>query len=98
MSVVCKSDNRDLRVYTKAQLTFVCKMQSFRRRKRKNLSGNEELVSMALRVLALACKDIDVAPESDEGIEKNLVFIGLLGNIDPPRPEAKEAVKKQNSR
>ena len=27
-------------------------------------------------------------------IEKNLVFLGLIGMIDPPRPEAKEAIRK----
>ncbi len=43
---------------------------------------------MALRVLALAKKDND-----DTATEENLSFIGLVGMIDPPRPEAKDAVK-----
>jgi len=42
---------------------------------------------MALRVLALAKKDDD-----DSAKEENLSFIGLVGMIDPPRPEAKDAV------
>ncbi|HHT93200.1 MAG TPA: calcium-translocating P-type ATPase, PMCA-type [Clostridiaceae bacterium] len=95
MSVVCKSDNGGLRVYTKGAVdVLLAKCNLSEEEKERIYQANEELASMALRVLALACKDIDVAPESDEGIEKNLVFIGLLGMIDPPRPEAKEAVKK----
>ncbi len=55
-----------------------------------------ELMSKdALRVLAVAYKTIDTVPEnptSDE-LESGLTFLGLVGMIDPPRPEAKEAVK-----
>ena len=48
----------------------------------------------ALRVLAVAYKEIDSVPEnptSDE-LENGLTFMGLVGMIDPPRPEAKDAV------
>lgn len=48
----------------------------------------------ALRVLAVAYKEIDSIPEnptSDE-LENGLTFMGLVGMIDPPRPEAKNAV------
>ena len=55
-----------------------------------------ELMSKdALRVLAVAYKTIDSVPDvptSDE-LESDLTFLGLVGMIDPPRPEAKEAVK-----
>lgn len=49
----------------------------------------------ALRVLAVAYKEIDTLPENltSEELENGLVFSGLVGMIDPPRPEAKEAVK-----
>ncbi len=49
----------------------------------------------ALRVLAVAYKEIDALPEniSSETLENGLAFMGLVGMIDPPRPEAKEAVK-----
>ena len=48
----------------------------------------------ALRVLAVAYKEIDVVPENptSEELENDLTFMGLVGMIDPPRPEAKEAV------
>ncbi len=49
----------------------------------------------ALRVLAVAIKEIDSIPETltSEELENGLTFMGLVGMIDPPRPEAKEAVK-----
>ncbi len=56
----------------------------------------EAMSADALRVLAVACKIIDKLPEaltSDE-LESGLQFMGLLGMIDPPRPEAKVAVKQ----
>lgn len=48
----------------------------------------------ALRVLAVGIKFIDTVPEepTPELLENGLTFIGLVGMIDPPRPEAKEAV------
>lgn len=54
----------------------------------------EEMSSSALRVLAVAYKVIDTLPEelASENLENELVFMGLVGMIDPPRPEAKEAV------
>ncbi len=48
----------------------------------------------ALRVIAIAYKNIDKMPDSitPETLESDLTFMGLVGMIDPPRPEAKEAV------
>lgn len=55
---------------------------------------NEELSNEALRVLALGIRYYDEMPTdiSSESIETNLTFIGLVGMIDPPREEAKQAV------
>lgn len=55
---------------------------------------NEEMSKNALRVLAIGYKEIDEIPEepTSEVLENNLTFMGLVGMIDPPRPEAKEAV------
>lgn len=54
----------------------------------------EEMSGEALRVLAVAYKVIDKVPEdmTTTALENGLTFMGLLGMIDPPRPEAKEAV------
>lgn len=48
----------------------------------------------ALRVLAVAYKEIDNVPENptSEELENGLTLMGLVGMIDPPRPEAKDAV------
>ncbi|MCX7694574.1 MAG: calcium-translocating P-type ATPase, SERCA-type [Caloramator sp.] len=59
---------------------------------KKIKSANEEMAKEALRVLAFAFKTVDNI-NKDEA-EKNLIFVGLVGMIDPPREEAKEAVKK----
>jgi P-type Ca2+ transporter type 2C len=54
---------------------------------------NEEMASRALRVLGVAVRDVDRMPQSAQEAERNLVFLGLVGMIDPPRPEAKQAVQ-----
>jgi Ca2+-transporting ATPase len=49
----------------------------------------------ALRVLAFAYKDIKIANEYlQEEVESNLVFIGLMGLMDPPREEVTQAIKQ----
>ncbi len=55
---------------------------------------NDSMSSDALRVLAVAYKIIDTMPQqpTPEELEQGLTFMGLVGMIDPPRPEAKEAV------
>ncbi len=57
--------------------------------------ANDEMSSQALRVLAVAYKEVnDFSGEpSSEELENGLTFIGLVGMIDPPRPEAKAAVE-----
>ncbi len=60
------------------------------------LRRNEELTAAALRTLGVAFrsvpKDAFERDEIDERLEQDLVFAGLIGMIDPPRAEAKEAV------
>ncbi|MDQ5983997.1 MAG: Calcium-transporting ATPase 1 [Eubacteriales bacterium SKADARSKE-1] len=53
---------------------------------------NENMAKEALRVLAVGYKDVSSLPKSQSEAEKDLVFCGLIGMIDPPRPEAKLAV------
>ena len=54
----------------------------------------EQMSADALRVLAVAYKEIEELPAvlTSETVENGLTFLGLVGMIDPPRPEAKEAV------
>lgn len=54
----------------------------------------EAMSENALRVLAVAYKEIDslTEPPTSEELENGLTFMGLVGMIDPPRPEAREAV------
>ena len=59
------------------------------------VKANKEMADQALRVLAVARKTLDRVPETvtQETMESGLAFIGLVGMIDPPREEAKEAVR-----
>ena len=58
------------------------------------LQSNEEMASKALRVIGVAYKDFDYMPEKiDESLEYELVFVGLIGMIDPPREGVKDAVR-----
>ena len=54
----------------------------------------DQMSADALRVLAIAYKEIEEIPTdpTSEELENGLTFMGLVGMIDPPRPEAKEAV------
>ena len=55
---------------------------------------NDEMSGQALRVLAVGCKELDDVPAvpKAEELEAGLTLVGLVGMIDPPRPEAKQAV------
>lgn len=56
---------------------------------------NEAMSQDALRVLAVGYKEINEIPDdpTSEKLENGLIFMGLVGMIDPPRPEAKIAVE-----
>jgi P-type Ca2+ transporter type 2C len=56
------------------------------------LGANGRMASGALRVLGFAYRDLPPGMP-DDAIEEDLVFTGLAGMMDPPRPEAKEAVR-----
>jgi P-type Ca2+ transporter type 2C len=67
-------------------------------RRKQILEANEELAGEALRTLGVAFRSIiGRVPETedfDESIERDLVFAGLIGMIDPPRDEAKDAIAR----
>ncbi len=59
-------------------------------------SANEQMAQSALRVLAVAYKPISIFPSDVfvDQIESHLIFLGLIGMIDPARPEAIKAVEQ----
>ncbi|MEW5995654.1 MAG: cation-translocating P-type ATPase, partial [Candidatus Zixiibacteriota bacterium] len=62
--------------------------------RKKALKVNDKLADQALRNLALAYKELaEKAPSFGEKDEKGFVFVGIMGMIDPPRQEVKEAIK-----
>ena len=55
---------------------------------------NEQMAKRALRVIAIAYKDIETLPSKiDTSLENDLIFCGLVGMIDPPREGVKEAIE-----
>jgi len=55
------------------------------------LAENASLAERGLRVLGVAIRPLAAAPAGE--LERDLAFLGLVGMIDPPRPEAEEAVR-----
>ncbi|MGC8856883.1 MAG: cation-translocating P-type ATPase, partial [Anaerolineae bacterium] len=67
--------------------------------RRRIVAANDAMTRDALRVLALAYRVVPDVPDQAEDIkteeiERDLVFVGLVGMIDPPRPEVKPALEK----
>ncbi|MDY3051928.1 MAG: cation-translocating P-type ATPase [Ndongobacter sp.] len=67
-------------------------------KKKQTLKKNSEFAQQALRCLAYAYRVFDALPDKNiqtpEHIERGMIFVGLSGMIDPPRPEAKAAIEK----
>ncbi len=93
------------RVYTKGAVdeligkcNYICWKGQIRKIEEKDLNWiketNHQMAQRALRVLGMAYKDIDVLPSAKNmaEIESGLIFLGMVGMIDPPREEAKQAV------
>ncbi len=67
-------------------------------KRRELLSKNQAMADQAMRVLAVCMKQGEeikksCTPEGEKKLEEDLIFLGFLGLMDPPRPEAKQAVK-----
>jgi|Deesub1362B_J571_1020462.scaffolds.fasta_scaffold00003_201 Ca2+-transporting ATPase len=63
--------------------------------RKRILRVNEEMAGEALRNLAIAYRELDEVPttEDEDKVENYLVFLGLVGMMDPPRKEVKDAIR-----
>ena len=108
MSTIHKSEGETLTCYVKGAPELVlerCMVMTVEGKnaelgadkRREILEANDRMANKALRVLGVAYRTLPLEgldTFSEDEIENNLVFIGLIGMIDPPRTEAKGAVNK----
>lgn len=107
MSTVHKTENGEIIQFTKGapdEILKICttaiingkEVRLTNELKNDILKANKSMADKALRVLAVASKSLPVAPSSYEpqDLENDLCFIGMVGMIDPVRPEVKSAIDK----
>ena len=86
----------DIMINNSSKIMIDGKLEDFTEdMKRQVLEENTKLAKQALRVMAYAFKPYETLEGEElttENIEREMVFVGLTGMIDPPRPEAKAAV------
>ncbi len=68
-------------------------------RRRQILATVDRLADLALRTLAVAYRPVpqEPPPPADEALERELVYLGLVGILDPPRPEARAAIAEAHA-
>lgn len=95
MTVIIKDPKGGYLVLTKGALDRLPFNKVFLENKKKIQKLHDSFADDALRVIALGIKHIDVLPSEDEleSVEKDLDFSGIVGLIDPPRPEAIKAIE-----
>ncbi len=103
MSTIHK-DDKGYKIFTKGALDILLEKCTYyyenyekklltESKKKDILRENMQMTKEALRVIAVAFKDTDKASKNDKNIENNLIFLGLVGMIDPPRKEVFDAIK-----
>jgi P-type Ca2+ transporter type 2C len=93
MTTVHRLPDGRYRIITKGAPDILLQYCSPSTSKQSIIRRNEEMASRALRVIGVAVRDVDHMPKNAQEAERSLVFLGLVGMIDPPRPEAKQAVQ-----
>ena len=104
MTTVNLVDDKKARVFTKGALDSILsicnkisingKLLDFTKEYKAKVLENSNIMSdKALRVLAFAYKDISKENIVLDSLEKDLIFIGMVGMIDPPRLEVKDSIK-----
>lgn len=68
-------------------------------RRRELLAAVDRLADQALRTLAVAYRPLgdDTARGPDDSIERDLIYLGMVGIVDPPRPEARAAIAEAHA-
>ncbi len=107
MSVVCTDENQESSLYSKGapdKIISLCTHYTDGENiyplddvlRQKVEQANDAMALKALRVLACAYRPMDVSEnkEDESTVEGKLVFCGLVGMIDPPRPEVPTAIEK----
>ena len=106
MSVICKDSRGEIFLFTKGAPDEVLELCNQKLddnglsimgidKKKDIIKANKKMAGQALRVLAFAYKKLDhlTASKPDINLEKNLIFVGLEGMMDPPRPETAHAIR-----
>ena len=62
--------------------------------KKRIMASHDEMAAKGMRVLGVALRPWDSPPDetTEEALEQDLILLGMVGMIDPPRPEVKDAV------
>lgn len=107
MTVICRDQKGRIKAYSKGSPELILERSSYilvdgkvqnltSNQKKEILTKIDSYANEALRVLAFAYRDLDqenFSEADEEKIEKDLVFLGLTGIIDPPREEVFQAIK-----
>lgn len=93
MTVIVNIDNKYISITKGAPDIIVANSVNNNKEKEQAIEANNEMASTALRVLGLGIKIYDDMPVINNELEKDLTFVGLVGMIDPSRPEVKDAIR-----
>ena len=92
MTTVIKVENKYISITKGAPDRVINLSINDDKSKQAALDANSEMANNALRVLALGIQEFDYIPAQEE-LEHDLTLIGLVGMIDPARPEVKESIR-----